>query len=89
MRYLPKSPFRTPEMLAVIGVRSIEDLFKSIPEKFRLREPESAGARFPKRRSLNIFRRARPECSWLHFVSRRGRISASSFGYSGRADPAR
>jgi glycine dehydrogenase subunit 1 len=39
MRYLPKSPSERQEMLAAIGVRTIEDLFKSIPEKFRLREP--------------------------------------------------
>jgi glycine dehydrogenase subunit 1 len=39
MRYLPKSPSERQEMLAAIGVRSIEDLFTSIPEKFRLREP--------------------------------------------------
>jgi glycine dehydrogenase subunit 1 len=39
MRYLPKSPSERQEMLAAIGARSIEDLFKSIPEKFRLREP--------------------------------------------------
>jgi glycine dehydrogenase subunit 1 len=39
MRYLPKSPSERQEMLAAISVRSIEDLFKSIPEKFRLREP--------------------------------------------------
>jgi glycine dehydrogenase subunit 1 len=39
MRYLPQSPSERQEMLAAIGVRSIEDLFTSIPEKFRLREP--------------------------------------------------
>jgi glycine dehydrogenase subunit 1 len=39
MRYLPKSPSERQEMLAAIGIRTIEDLFKSIPEKFRLREP--------------------------------------------------
>jgi glycine dehydrogenase subunit 1 len=39
MRYLPKSPSEREEMLASIGVRSAEDLFKSIPEKFRLRAP--------------------------------------------------
>jgi glycine dehydrogenase subunit 1 len=39
MRYLPKSPGERQEMLAAIGVGSIEDLFKSIPEKFRLRQP--------------------------------------------------
>ncbi|HXO04607.1 MAG TPA: hypothetical protein VN884_03130, partial [Candidatus Sulfotelmatobacter sp.] len=39
MRYLPKSPSERQEMLESIGVRSIEELFQSIPEKFRLRAP--------------------------------------------------
>ncbi|MGA7626379.1 MAG: aminomethyl-transferring glycine dehydrogenase subunit GcvPA [Candidatus Acidiferrales bacterium] len=39
MRYLPKSPSEREEMLAAIGADGIDDLFKSIPEKFRLREP--------------------------------------------------
>src|SRR5271156_3995432 len=39
MRYLPKSPAERQEMLAAIGASSIDELFKSIPEKFRLREP--------------------------------------------------
>jgi glycine dehydrogenase subunit 1 len=39
MRYLPKSPSERGEMLAAIGVDSIEELFQTIPEKFRLREP--------------------------------------------------
>src|SRR6202044_340550 len=39
MRYLPKSPSERKEMLDAIGVRSIEELFQSIPEKFRLRAP--------------------------------------------------
>jgi glycine dehydrogenase subunit 1 len=38
MRYLPKSPAERNEMLAAIGVESIDELFSSIPEKFRLRE---------------------------------------------------
>jgi glycine dehydrogenase subunit 1 len=38
MRYLPKSPAERSEMLAAIGVRSIDDLFSTIPERFRLRE---------------------------------------------------
>ena len=38
MRYLPKSPAERAEMLAAIGVESIDDLFSSIPERFRLRE---------------------------------------------------
>jgi len=39
MRYLPKSPSERQEMLAAIGANSIDELFKSIPEKFRLRQP--------------------------------------------------
>src|ERR1700710_2840569 len=36
MRYLPKSPADRLEMLETIGVASIEDLFDTIPEEFRL-----------------------------------------------------
>jgi glycine cleavage system P protein (glycine dehydrogenase) subunit 1 len=39
MRYLPKSQSERQEMLDGIGVRSVDQLFQSIPEKFRLREP--------------------------------------------------
>jgi glycine dehydrogenase subunit 1 len=39
MRYLPKSPIERQEMLAAIGVKSIDELFSSIPERCRLRRP--------------------------------------------------
>jgi glycine dehydrogenase subunit 1 len=39
MRYLPKSESERNEMLAAIGASSIDELFKSIPDKFRLRKP--------------------------------------------------
>jgi glycine dehydrogenase subunit 1 len=39
MRYLPKSPAEREEMLAAVGVKSIEDLFSSIPEAYRLKKP--------------------------------------------------
>ena len=39
MRYLPKSPTERQEMLADIGVKSIEDLFLTIPEPYRLKAP--------------------------------------------------
>lgn len=39
MRYLPKSAAEREEMLAAIGVKSIEELFSSIPEAYRLRKP--------------------------------------------------
>jgi glycine dehydrogenase subunit 1 len=37
MRYLPKSPAERQEMLAAIGAKSIDELFSSIPERFRMR----------------------------------------------------
>jgi glycine dehydrogenase subunit 1 len=37
MRYLPKSPADRKEMLAEIGVDSIDDLFATIPAEFQLR----------------------------------------------------
>src|SRR6202140_5193403 len=37
MRYLPKSPAERREVLAAIGAKSIDELFSSIPERFRLR----------------------------------------------------
>jgi glycine dehydrogenase subunit 1 len=39
MRYLPKSPSERQQMLEAIGAASLDDLFQSIPEKFRRREP--------------------------------------------------
>ena len=39
MRYLPKSPAERNEMLAAIGAKSIEELFSSIPEAYRLKKP--------------------------------------------------
>ena len=39
MRYLPKSPSERREMLQAIGARSIEELFQSIPERVRLKQP--------------------------------------------------
>lgn len=39
MRYLPKSQSERREMLHEIGVKSIENLFETIPAKYRLRDP--------------------------------------------------
>ena len=39
MRYLPKSTAERQQMLAAIGKKSIEELFSSIPERYRLRKP--------------------------------------------------
>ncbi|MBI3405235.1 MAG: aminomethyl-transferring glycine dehydrogenase subunit GcvPA [Acidobacteria bacterium] len=39
MRYLPKSDAERRQMLDSIGVRNVEELFRSIPEQFRLKKP--------------------------------------------------
>jgi glycine cleavage system P protein (glycine dehydrogenase) subunit 1 len=39
MRYLPKSDTERKEMLRAIGATSIEELFPTIPERFRLKRP--------------------------------------------------
>ncbi|MGB7844832.1 MAG: aminomethyl-transferring glycine dehydrogenase subunit GcvPA [Candidatus Acidiferrum sp.] len=39
MRYLPKSPAERQEMLAAIGIKSVAELFSSIPEAYRLKKP--------------------------------------------------
>ncbi|MBA2503262.1 MAG: aminomethyl-transferring glycine dehydrogenase subunit GcvPA [Pyrinomonadaceae bacterium] len=39
MRYIPNSPDERQEMLAKVGLNSIEELFTSIPEDIRLRAP--------------------------------------------------
>ena len=38
MRYLPKSPAERQAMLTAIGVKSVDELFSTIPERYRLRE---------------------------------------------------
>ena len=38
MRYLPKGPSERQEMLDAIGARSVEELFHSIPEAFRIKD---------------------------------------------------
>ncbi|MGH9776022.1 MAG: aminomethyl-transferring glycine dehydrogenase subunit GcvPA [Candidatus Acidiferrales bacterium] len=39
MRYLPKSDSERQEMLASLGLASVDALFSSIPERYRLRKP--------------------------------------------------
>src|ERR1700694_3443548 len=38
MRYLPKSPAERKQMLAVVGGKSIDELFSSVPEQYRLKK---------------------------------------------------
>ncbi|MGH9575357.1 MAG: aminomethyl-transferring glycine dehydrogenase subunit GcvPA [Candidatus Acidiferrales bacterium] len=39
MRYLPKSPSERQEMLRGAGVETVDELFRSIPDQFRLKKP--------------------------------------------------
>jgi len=56
MRYLPKSPAERQEMLAAIGVKSVEELFECIPERFRLREPLKLPGPFSEAEVISYFK---------------------------------
>ena len=55
MRYLPKSPAEREEMLASIGVDSIEQLFSSIPERYRLNRPLNLPGPFSEAEIIGYF----------------------------------
>jgi len=55
MRYLPKSPAEREEMLAAIGAKSIEELFSSIPEAYRLRKPLNLPGPFSEAEVIRYF----------------------------------
>jgi len=55
MRYLPKSPAERQEMLAAIGAESIEELFSSIPERYRLRKPLNLPGPFSEAEIIQYF----------------------------------
>ncbi len=56
MRYLPKSPAERQEMLAAIGAKSIEELFATIPEKYRLREALNLPGPFSEAEVIQYFK---------------------------------
>jgi glycine cleavage system P protein (glycine dehydrogenase) subunit 1 len=56
MRYLPKSPSERRAMLDAIGARSIAELFASIPEPLRLREPLNLPAPMSETELVRFFR---------------------------------
>ncbi len=56
MRYLPKGPTERREMLDAIGAPSIESLFSSIPEQFRLKEPLRLPAAMSEQEIIEYFR---------------------------------
>jgi glycine dehydrogenase subunit 1 len=63
MRYLPKSPAERQEMLAAIGAKSIDELFSSIPEGFRLREPLKIPGPFSEAEVIQYFKERAAENS--------------------------
>jgi glycine cleavage system P protein (glycine dehydrogenase) subunit 1 len=67
MRYLPKSPSERREMLAAIGVKSIEELFESIPAKFRLKQPLHLPGPFSEMEIIDYFRARGAENSVGYF----------------------
>jgi len=63
MRYLPKSPAERQEMLAAIGAESIDELFSSIPERFRLREALKLPGPFSEAEIIDYFKERAAENS--------------------------
>jgi glycine dehydrogenase subunit 1 len=55
MRYLPKSPAERQQMLATIGVKSVEELFSSIPEAYRLKKPLSLPGPYSEQEVIEYF----------------------------------
>src|ERR1700687_2757725 len=70
MRYLPKSPAERREMLASIGVRSIDDLFATIPEQFRLKAPLRLPGPYSEHEIIEYFRARAAEnsCGYTSFL---------------------
>ena len=67
MRYLPKSPAERQEMLSAIGVKSIDELFECIPERYRLREALKLPGPLSEAEVIDYFKQ---------------RASENSFGYT-------
>jgi glycine dehydrogenase subunit 1 len=64
MRYLPKSPAERQEMLAAIGAKSIDDLFASIPERFRLKQALKLPGPFSEAEVIQYFKERAAENSF-------------------------
>ena len=70
MRYLPKSTAERREMLDAIGAPSIENLFESIPEAFRLKGPLQLPAAMSEQEIISYFRERASEnsCGYTSFL---------------------
>ncbi len=56
MRYLPKGPSERREMLDAIGAHSVEELFHSIPEAFRIKDALRLSGPFSEAELIRFFR---------------------------------
>src|SRR3979490_1017979 len=56
MRYLPKSPAERQEMLAAIDAKSIDELFSSIPERYKLKRALKLPGPFSETEVIQYFR---------------------------------
>ncbi len=63
MRYLPKSPAERQQMLAAIGAKSIDELFSTIPERYRLREALNLPGPFSETEVIQYFKERAAENS--------------------------
>jgi glycine dehydrogenase subunit 1 len=70
MRYLPKSPAERQEMLAAIGAKSIEELFFTIPETYRLKAPLQLPGPLSEAEIIEYFkaRAAENSCGYTSFL---------------------
>jgi len=70
MRYLPKSPAERQEMLAAIGVKSVEELFSSIPDAYRLKKPLNLPGPYSEQEVIEYFKARAVENSegYAHFL---------------------
>src|SRR5947209_14002740 len=70
MRYLPKSPSERQQMLAAIGVRSMEELFTSIPAAHRLNRPLNLLGPLSEMEIIDYFRARAAEnsCGYTSFL---------------------
>jgi glycine dehydrogenase subunit 1 len=66
MRYLPKSPSEREQMLHGAGVQSVEELFHSIPEEFRLRDPLPLPGPLSEAEIIQYFKARAAENSYGH-----------------------
>jgi len=68
MRYLPKSPAERQEMLAAIGINSVDELFSSIPEAYRLKKPLNLPGPYSEQEVIEYFQ-ARAEENSVGYTS--------------------